>query len=384
MDKRGRPRRFALGPDQRALIEEVRAVARADLADLARTGPPGRVNRRLVRALGSTGLLGRLFPRPAGGSRSDPVSALELCLVREALALESTEAETAFALQGLGSHPILRHAHEALSARWMPRVVSGEVVAGFALTEPDAGSDAAALTTAAEPAGDGWRISGVKSFISNAPDADLYTLFARTSETRGAKGVTAFAVPGDAPGLTGTRLELLAPHPVGRLELDGVHVPTDHVVGEIGGGFKVAMSTLDLFRPSVGAFAVGMAQAAFDAARDHAADRKAFGRRLRDFQAVSHKLAEMATRVEAARLLVYAAADAYDSGEHVVRASAMAKMYATETAQWVVDAAVQVLGARALEHGHLLEHLYREVRAPRIYEGTTEIQREIIARELYR
>jgi len=197
--------------------------------------------------------------------------------------------------------------------------------------------------------------------------------------------VTAFVLPGDVAGLSGTPLELLSPHPIGRLELDGVKVPADHVLGEVDQGFRVAMATLDLFRPSVGAFVVGMAQAALDAALAHAASREAFGKPLREFQAVSHLLAEMATRTEAARLMVYAAAAAYDGrAPDITRSSAMAKLFATETAQFVVDSAVQIHGAAALERGHPMEHLYREVRAPRIYEGTTEIQREVIARELYR
>jgi acyl-CoA dehydrogenase len=210
-------------------------------------------------------------------------------------------------------------------------------------------------------------------------------MFARTTADAGARGVTAFAVPGDAEGVTGTPVELLSAHPIGTLELDGVFVPAGDVLGEVDRGFRVAMRTLDLFRPSVGAFAVGMAQAALDAALQHAAARTAFGKPLKDLQAVSHLLAEMATRTEAARLLVYAAADAFDSGRPgVTKSSAMAKLFATEAAQFVVDSAVQIHGASALQRGHLLEHLYRDVRAPRIYEGTSEIQREVIARELYR
>jgi alkylation response protein AidB-like acyl-CoA dehydrogenase len=228
-------------------------------------------------------------------------------------------------------------------------------------------------------------LTGEKKWISNAPEADFYTVFARTTPRAGARGVTAFLVPGGLPGLSGRSLELMVPHAIGELALDGVQIPRDHVLGEVDRGFGVAMRTLDLFRPSVGAFAVGMAQAALDAAVVHAGRREAFGRKLREFQGVSHRLAEMATRTQAARLMVYAAAAAYDSGEeHVTRSSAMAKLYATETAQFVVDAAVQIHGAAALEKGHLLEQLYREVRAPRIYEGTSEVQREVIARDLYR
>jgi alkylation response protein AidB-like acyl-CoA dehydrogenase len=221
-------------------------------------------------------------------------------------------------------------------------------------------------------------------FISNAPNADVYSVFARTSDN-GARGITAFAVPGDASGLSGAAQRLVSPHPIGSLRFENVRVPADAVLGEVDGGWRVAMRTLDMFRPSVGAFALGMGQAALDAAVAHTADRQAFGRPLRDFQAVSHQLADVATRLQAARLLVHDAAAAYDSGaERTGHLSAMAKLFATETAQQAVDVAVQVHGARALEQGHLLEHLYREVRAPRIYEGASEIQREIIARYLYR
>ncbi|HEY9438472.1 MAG TPA: acyl-CoA dehydrogenase, partial [Streptomyces sp.] len=255
----------------------------------------------------------------------------------------------------------------------------------FALSEPGAGSDAAALALDARRSADGWRLTGEKCWISNAPEADFYTVFARTTEGAGARGITAFLVPADRPGLTGEALDMLSPHPIGALAFDGVPVTADDMLGEPDRGFSVAMNTLNLFRPSVGAFAVGMARAALDATLEHTASRTAFGGPLKDLQAVAHQVAEMATRTEAARLLVYAAAAAHDAGEPgVPRRAAMAKLYATETAQYVVDAAVQLHGARALRSGHLLEHLYREVRAPRIYEGASEVQRTIIAKELYK
>ena len=379
-DPAARP--FALSAAQERLAAEARDLAREVLAPLAAAGRPGRVNRELVRALGAHGLLGRLFPSPAG-----PPSAMELCLLREALARESTEAETALALQGLGGHPLAAAATPGLRRRFLPELVAGRAVAAFALSEPESGSDAAALALRADPDGDGFRLTGTKAWISNAPEADVYTLFARTSPGARGRGITAFAVPGDAPGLGGRPLELLAPHAIGRLELDGVRVGPDQVLGRVDQGFGLAMATLDRFRPSVGAFAVGMAQAALDVAVAHAAGRRAFGRPLAEFQAVAHALAEAATRTRAARLLVYEAASRHDAdpaAPGVGAAAAMAKLYATETAQAVVDQAVQVLGARALERGHLLEHLYREVRAPRIYEGTSEIQRSVIARELFR
>ncbi|MFG2279997.1 acyl-CoA dehydrogenase family protein [Streptomyces asoensis] len=389
---------FSLEPAQTAWCAELRAVAAQRLRPLAEKGEPGHVNRPLVAELGRLGLLARLFTS----------GAVDLCLMRESLAYACTEAETALALQGLGAHPVHAHGTPAQRRRWLPRVADGTAIAAFALSEPGAGSDAAALSLAARPDGPGgrddapggrgdgsgwsngaagerrWRLSGEKCWISNAPGADFYTVFARTTPGAGARGVTAFLVPADRPGLTGSALDMLSPHPIGTLTFDAVPVTADDVLGEPDRGFLVAMGTLDLFRPSVGAFAVGMAQAALDATLDHTARRDAFGGRLSDLQAVAHQVAEMALRTEAARLMVQAAASAYDSGAADVRKrAAMAKLFATEAAQYVVDRAVQLHGARALQRGHLLEHLYREVRAPRIYEGASEVQRSIIAKQLY-
>ncbi|MFF9804894.1 acyl-CoA dehydrogenase family protein [Streptomyces coeruleorubidus] len=438
---------FSLEPAQLAWCAELRALAAERLRPLADKGEPGRVNRALLAELGSLGLLGRLFTS----------GALDLCLMRESLAYACTEAETALALQGLGAHPVHAHGTEAQRARWLPGVADGSAVAAFALSEPGAGSDAAALGLRAELGGspgvasgggspgaasgggspdrspgsaasgagirgagardggspgsgraahdsphaipdspspaelaatpDGptrWRLTGEKCWISNAPEADFYTVFARTTPGAGARGVTAFLVPADRPGLTGAGLDMLSPHPIGALGFDAVPVTADDVLGEVDRGFRVAMGTLNLFRPSVGAFAVGMARAALDATLAHTAGRDAFGGKLKDLQAVSHQVAEMALRTEAARLMVYAAATAYDEdAPDVPQRAAMAKLLATETAQYVVDTAVQLHGARALQRGHLLEHLYREVRAPRIYEGASEVQRGIIAKELY-
>ncbi|CAM5339315.1 acyl-CoA dehydrogenase family protein [Streptomyces aurantiogriseus] len=367
---------FSLEPEQTAWCAELRGLAADRLRPLADQGEPGRVNRPLVAELGRLGLLSRLFTS----------GAVDLCLMRESLAYACTEAETALALQGLGAHPVHAHGTPAQRERWLPSVTDGGAVAAFALSEPGAGSDAAALSLAAERDGPhGWRLTGEKCWISNAPEADVYTVFARTTPGAGARGVTAFLLPADRPGLTGSALDLLAPHPVGALAFDAVPVTRDDVLGEPDHGFRVAMSTLNLFRPSVGAFAVGMAQAALDATLAHTSRRDAFGGKLRDLQTVAHQVAEMALRTEAARLMVYAAATAYDTGTpDVPRRAAMAKLLATETAQYVVDAAVQLHGARALQRGHLLEHLYREVRAPRIYEGASEVQRGIIAKELYK
>jgi acyl-CoA dehydrogenase len=337
------------------ILERVHRLGHEVFAPIAARGRPGQLNRPLVRALGDHGLLELVF---AG-------SAVELCELREGLAHGCTEAETALALQGLGGYPILSRGSRDVRDEWIPRLSSGEAVAAFALSEPEAGSDAASLGLRAKRERDGFRLTGSKLWISNAPEADVYSVFARTSD-RGAKGITAFAVPRESDGLSGEHLDLLAPHPIGRLDFDGVRVDRGQVLGDVDGGFAVAMDTLDLFRPSVGAFAVGMAQAALDAAVEHTREREAF-------------------EIEAARLLVHEAASRYDAGAPTVRrTSAMAKLFATEAAQRAVDVAVQVHGARGLERGHLLEHLYREVRAPRIYEGASEVQREIIARELFR
>lgn len=337
-----------------------------------------RVNRPLVKALADEGLFDTLFA-PEGAT------AIDLCATRQGLARTNTAAETAFALQGLGGTPIRASGTAAVRERWVPAMAAGEAVAGFALTEPGAGSDAAAVTTRAEPDGDGYRITGTKAYISNAPEADVYTVFATTNPEAGSRGISAFAVPADSEGLSGEAIEMVSPHPIGRLVFEDVLVPADSLLGEVHRGFRVAMQTLDLFRPSVGAFALGMAEAALREAVAHAATRTAFGRPVAEFQGVSHQLADVRTAIAASDHLVYAAAEAFDRGddESLTGLAAMAKLHATETAQKAVDVAIQVLGARGLERSSLLAHLYLEVRAPRIYEGTSEIQRNIIARELF-
>jgi acyl-CoA dehydrogenase len=374
---------FRLSEEQRRFAEWVRGLAREHLGPDA-AEHAGRVDRPLLRRMGELGLLRSLF----GGKPDEPpteAAALQLCLLRESIAQVDGAAETALALQGLGSYPIAQSGAPALIEQWLPRVLSGDAVAAFALSEPGAGSDAAALALRAETDGAGWRLTGEKTWISNAPEADVYSVFARTTPGTRARGITAFAVAGDSPGLSGEHLDMLSPHPIGRLVFDGVYVGRDALLGEVDGGFTVAMRTLDLFRPSVGAFAVGMAQAALAATIAHVRGRKVFGAPLARQQAVGHRIADLATQLEAARLLVYSAAAAYDAGDEPheqSRRSAMAKLYATEAAQQIIDGCVQLHGAVALRRGHLLEQLYRDVRALRIYEGASEIQRSIIARDL--
>ncbi len=370
--------------EQQQYVDRIRSVATDHLS--AVPAVHGGVNRPLLALLGEHGLLRGLFGGAPDEAPRD-AAALQLCLLRETLATVTTEAETALALQGLGSYPLLQSGSPEVVDRWIPGVVAGTIVAAFALSESGAGSDAAALALRATRDGDGWRLSGEKTWISNAPDADVYAVFARTTEGAGARGVTAFVVAGDAEGLSGERLDMVAPHAIGRLVFDGVRVGPADVLGEVDRGFAVAMRTLDLFRPSVGAFAVGMAQAALDASLEWALTREVYGDLLIRQQSVEHTLAEMATRIQASRLLVRSAATTYDSGApaaEITQSAAMAKLFATESAQWVVDQAVQMHGARGLQKGHLLERLYREVRAPRIYEGASEVQRTIIGRGLVR
>lgn len=312
-------------------------------------------------------------------------TAVELCAIRQGLARTNTEAETAFALQGLGGFPIHISGNDEVKNEWIPAIRAGSAVVAFALTEPTAGSDAAALAMTATRDGDGFRLNGEKAYISNAPEADVYSVFAKTNPDAGSRGVTAFAVPGDSDGLTGKPTALVSPHAIGSLHFDEVYIPDSHVLGTVNGGFAVAMRTLDLFRPSVGAFALGMAEAALREAVDHAGSRSAFGRNIGEFQGISHQLADVRVAIAASEHLVYAAALAHDNGEKesLTGLAAMAKLHATETAAQAVDVAIQVLGARGLEADSLLAHLYLEVRAPRIYEGTSEIQRNIIAREMF-
>jgi acyl-CoA dehydrogenase len=366
-----------LDPERRSLYRRTREVARTQLAPVAGLIGPGYVNHRLVEALGDVGLLAPLFP---DGDAAP--SLVDLCVIREALASESPRAETAFALQGLGSYPIRLAGHPHAVARWLPEVVTGRAVAAFALSEADAGSDVRAMQLEARRDGSRWRLTGEKRWISNAPQADVYSVFARLADPEDVRRpIVAFAVPGDVDGLSGEPLTLIGGHPIGTLVFDGVSLTDDDLLGTPGDGLSIAMRTLDVFRPTVGAGAVGMAQLALELAVARASEREAFGRRLRDFQAVSHALADMAVETQAARLLVHHAAMVTDAGSGpATQQAAMAKLLATETAQRVVDRAVQVHGASALEQSHPLSHLYEEVRALRIYEGTSEIQREIIAR----
>jgi alkylation response protein AidB-like acyl-CoA dehydrogenase len=336
--------------------------------------------RRLVRLLGEGGWL-----RHAIGGVGDAIDTRAICLIRETLARHNGLADFAFAMQGLGSGAISLFGTDEQRARYLPKVASGDAIAAFALSEPDAGSDVAAMQCAARLDGDAYVLDGEKTWISNGGIADFYVVFARTGEAPGARGISAFIVDAGAPGFEiAERIEVIAPHPLARLRFSGCRIPAAQRIGAAGQGFKVAMATLDVFRTSVAAAALGFARRAFDEALAHALNRKMFGQTLADFQLTQATLAQMATRIDAAALLTYRAAWERDRGMKVTKEAAMAKMTATESAQQVIDAAVQLFGGLGVTSGHPAEQLYREIRALRIYEGATEVQQLIIARELLR
>jgi len=303
------------------------------------------------------------------------------CLAREALAAASPLADAVFALQGLGTLPILLAGDAALHARFAEPALAGRAMAAFAMTEPEAGSDVAAIATTARRDGDAYVLDGAKTLISNAGLADFYTVFASTDPAAGGKGISCFVVPTDTPGLRFVRAQVLsAPHPLGEIAFEACRVPANHRLGAEGRGFGLGLKTLDRLRATVGAAACGMAARALAEALAHARARRQFGKPLADFQLVQEKLARMATELTAARLLVYRAAHAADRGaERVTLEAAMAKYYATEAAQRVIDDAVQILGGSGVQKAHPVDRLYRSIRALRIYEGTTEIQHLIIA-----
>ena len=336
--------------------------------------------RRLVRMLGDGGWL-----RHAIGGAGSPIDTRAICLIRETLARHDGLADFAFAMQGLGSGAISLFGTEAQRERYLPRVARGAAIAAFALSEPDAGSDVAAMRCAARADGDAYVLDGDKTWISNGGIADFYVVFARTGEAPGSRGISAFIVDADTPGFTiAERIAVIAPHPLARLRFEGCRVPAAQRIGAAGQGFKVAMATLDVFRTSVAAAALGFARRAFDEALAHATRRQMFGQALADFQLTQAKLAQMATSIDASALLTYRAAWERDRGGKVTKEAAMAKMTATESAQQVIDAAVQMFGGLGVTSGHPAERLYREIRALRIYEGATEVQQLIIARELLR
>jgi acyl-CoA dehydrogenase len=339
--------------------------------------------RARVKALGEAGFLKAVVPAAYGGTHA-ALDVRTLCLAREILGFRDGLADFAFAMQGLGTASISLFGSEDLKRRYLPPVRDGKAIAAFALSEPEAGSDVAAMATTATADGEHFRIDGEKTWISNGGIADHYVLFARTGEAPGARGLSAFVVDADTPGLkVAERIDVIAPHPLARLTFEGVRVPAIHRLGKPGDGFKVAMATLDIFRSTVGAAALGFARRALHETVEHAATRKLFGAPLGDLQMTQATIADSATEVDAAALLIYRAAWVKDQGaQRVTREAAMAKMYATEAAQHVIDRAVQLHGGAGVTKGVKVEELYREIRALRIYEGATEVQKIVIARDL--
>jgi len=364
------------------------AAALAHFADTTLAGLPhadvDAACRARVKALGEAGFLKAVVPAEHGGLHRS-LDVRTLCLAREILAFRDGLSDFAFAMQGLGTASITLFGSPALKTRYLPPVRDGRAIAAFALSEPEAGSDVAALATTAKADGPSHlRIDGSKAWISNGGIADHYVVFARTGEGAGAKGLSAFVVDADAPGLSvAERIEVIAPHPLATLRFEGVRVPLANRLGGPGDGFKVAMATLDVFRSTVGAAALGFARRALHETVERAASRKLFGAPLAELQLTQAAIADSASEVDASALLVYRAAWTKDQGAaRVSREAAIAKMFATEAAQRVIDRAVQLHGGFGVTKGVKVEELYREIRALRIYEGATEVQKIVIAREL--
>ena len=367
----------------RALAEDLDVWAADHAAQIGHGGDVDAVCRRWVAALGRDGWLRWCVPASHGGA----LPALEsraLVVARETLARHDGLADFAFAMHGLGSGAITLAGSDELRSRFLPRIAEGTAIAAFALSEPEAGSDVAAMTTTARRDGDAWVLDGTKTWISNGGIADFYTVIARTGEAPGARGLSAFVVEADAPGFTvAGRIEVTAPHPLATLAFENCRVPVGHLLGAPGEGFKLAMRTLDIFRASVAGAALGFARRAQDEAIARARSRRMFGQALGDFQLTQAALADSATEIDGAALLTYRAAWLRDvRGVRTTREAAMAKLAATEGAQRAIDRAVQIFGGRGVELGSVVERLYREIRPLRIYEGASEVQKLIIGRDL--
>lgn len=339
--------------------------------------------RALVKQLGQAGLLKHAIAGRQYGGLGDAINTRAICLLRETLARFSGLADFAFAMQGLGSGAISLAGTAEQKQRYLPRVASGDAIAAFAISEPDAGSDVGAMTCSARIEGEHAILDGEKTWISNGGIADFYVVFARTGEAPGSRGISAFIVDANTPGLQiAERIEVIAPHPLARLKFDNCRIPLTQRIGAAAEGFKIAMRTLDVFRTSVAAAALGFARRAMDEALHRATTRKMFNQTLADFQLTQARLAQMVTTIDTSALLTYRAAWLRDQGVTVTREAAMAKLTATEGAQHVIDGAVQIWGGMGVVSEQPVERLYREIRALRIYEGATEVQQLIIAREL--
>ena len=375
---------FAFTPEQQALKDSTRRLAEERIAPIAEEADESpTVHRGLMAILAESELLRHTVPEEYGGFG---IKVANLCIIREELARVSAQADTNFIMQGLGSFPITLGGTHEQKARHLPPVARGESIAAFALTEPHAGSDVISMSTEAVPDGDDWVLNGRKKFISQAGDATTYAVFAKTDPGQGSRSLSAFIVERGTPGFDDSRrLDLMAAHPIGEPVFEDCRIPQGNLIGERGQGLRLALGTLDTFRTTVAAAAIGMGVAAYEAALDYARNRPMFGQQLSDFQATQFKLADMAVSLDAARLLAQRAAWLKDSGrETIIKEASFAKLFATEAASRIVNEAVQIHGGAGLEKGNRVERLYREVRALTIYEGTSEIQRQTIARQLLR
>lgn len=372
---------FDFSRESKELKEHCKRFCKTELAEIAKKfGETTDVPSSMIKAMAQNGFFKYLIPYEFGGKG---IKAINICIIREEISKVYVHADVTFAMQGLGSYPIVISGSETQKKRYLERIGNGEILTTFALTEPEAGSDVSSITTLAEKTSEGYIINGKKRFISNGNCANIAIIFARTAKKNEIsafileKGIQGFKIP--------KRIELISPHDIVEFQFENCQIPFDFLLGSEGEGFEIAMKTLDLFRMSVGAAAVGLAQAALDAAVEYSKKRTQFGKPISKFQAISFKLAEMATDIDAARLLVYRSAWMRDQGiGDFTKEASMAKFFATEVAQKVIDQALQIFGGLGVTKGNIAERLYREVRAMRIYEGTTEIQKLIIGNKLLR
>ncbi len=375
---------FNLTPQQQDLQQMTRNLAQTQIQPLAaQADESNHVSPELMSILAGSGLLRHTVPEEYGGYG---IRVTDLCIIREELAQVCGQADTNFIMQGLGSFPITLGGTPEQKAKYLPPIANGEAIAAFALTEPHAGSDVLSMTTSAVQEDDEWVINGAKKFISQAGDAQTYTVFAKTDPRAGSRGISAFIVEQHTPGFDDSqRLDLMAPHPIGAPVFTDCRIPYTNIIGEPGQGIRLALGTLNTFRTTVAAAAIGMAQAAYEAALDFSRNRIIGGQPLSGLQATQFKLADMAVSLDAARLLCYRAAWLKDSGqENVIKEASYAKLFATEAATRIIHEAVQIHGGAGLEKGARVEQLYREIRALTIYEGTSEVQRQTIARQILR
>ncbi len=375
---------FSLTPEDLELQRKTRQLAEERIAPIAEEADESsRVHSGLMAILADSGLLRYCLPEEYGGHG---IKVMSLCIVREELARVSAQADTNFIMQGLGSYPITLGGTPEQKARYLPPMASGEAIAAFALTEPGGGSDVLGMNTSASLEDEEWVLDGEKKFISQAGDANTYVVFAKTDPDLGSKSISAFIVERGTPGFDDTRrMDLMAPHPIGEPRFENCRIPFTNLIGQRGDGLRLALGTLDTFRTTVAAAAVGMAQAGYDAALDYSRNRTMFGQTLSDFQVTQFKLADMAVSLDAARLLCHRAAWLKDSGQDpVIKEASFAKLFATEAASRIINESLQIHGGVGLQKGERIERLYREVRALTIYEGASEIQRQTIARYLLR